>query len=1055
MNYFESSKETLKKKKKNFEEKDDYNELIDRYEVNDIDENSAKTSFFFQRLRKKNYLPFIFYIFLLTIILFLGLFCFTIFKFLLTDLNYISYNNQYEKPSISNYNYTKLEFKNGLEVLLVQTGVNRMASGTITFDVSYLDSRYKFGYLYLFFSIITKNILDNENLNQYLGYHKISQEENSFSISFDILNAGFFKYLETLKSITFLESNDKRFNEDNIKNILSQIIQKIKNPDDISSEEYILKYFIYGFQNLLPKNNNDFLNNIEIDVLKNISESLLKPDKIKIVLSSYFKPSLMKTKFLNYFKNIVNAKNEEQSKALNNSTKFYEDKYFSKQKIIYFKIEDRRENYIKINYYIDKNKNESYEEFYEKQGYFNYLKYILDESNEGSLIHILTNNSNYTIKYISSKFKIILKDKIEYSIKIYLAPSSYKYLGDIIFLTYQYMNKLIKHINKSTSDDERLKELKTIINQNFTFKEDDTYDIITFIKDLGVNLCDKKNKKLFLKNKWMPSFNYEDIKNNKYFSQLIPENSVIILALSGNNIEKLVNNNSKFKFNISQFINSTIEFYNINFSYFNFNVDFKKYFNESETTIPFNKNNYISKYEKQIDKDEKDINNFDHHSISIKNTSINNFTFIKDTSFGLPKVHISLNLLHPFLRPGNQSNFRDCFFIESVLYIAFIDREIKFKLRDAIRAGNKINVGLNQNHMFIEVFAFSDVAEKILKKIKEIMMDKNSFEEIHNNINKFELYRNYAFENYLVAASIKSKANYLFYSGLNEEIYNKRYDLQLNDIEKCHKDTKDKDINKLMTNFLIDGQIYGYYDKNQAQIIANLFNDRINDETDFSSVLDIAGLSNKNLNSSVFRKWIRKNNLEDIKSIKKKIKIIDNKTKNRFIYIYWDNYNLTNRAKSFIFKEITNRHLKPNREYNFNLDFFNYNNIYLVFNLNYNNSESSHENNNENNTQSLIQKLKEIIEKTFNNKNTTDYYKYKLDSIGDRLYYLIKNMIEMQYLKAGDMVSSAVSHLYSELYDANNFKMFEEESKKLKENNYSLILNFISTISNQSYIDIY
>ena len=1050
MNYFESSKETLKKKKKNFEEKDDYNDLIDRYEVNDIDEKTAQTSFFFQRLRKKNYLPFIFYIFLLTILLFLGLFFFTIFKFLNADLNYISYDNQYEKPSISNYNYTKLEFKNGLEVLLVQTGENRMAAGTITFDASYLDSRYKFGYIYLFFSIITMNILDNENLYQYVGNYKISQEENSFSFYFEILNAGFFKYLETLKSITFLENNDKRFNEDKVKNITAQTIQKIKNPGNINIEDYILKYFIYGFQNLLPKNNNNFLNNIEIDEIKNISESLLKPDKIKIVLSSHFKPSLMKKKFLNYFKNIANAKKEEQSKALNNSTKFYEDKYFSKQKIIYFKVDNGKENYIKINYYIDKNKNESYEEFYEKQGYFNYLKYILDESSEGSLIHLLTNNSDYTIKYLSSQFKIILKDKIEFSIKIHLTPSCYKYLGDIIFLTYQYMNKLIKHINKSTSDDERLKELKTIINQNFTFIEDDTHDIMSFIKNLGENLCDKKNKKLFLKIKWMPSFDYEDIKNYKYFSQLIPENSVIILALSDNNKEIFVNNNSKFKFNISQFINSTIEFYNINFRYFNFDVDFKKYFNENETTIPFNKNNYISIYEKQIDKDEKDIKDFDHHSISIKNTSINNFTFIRDTSFGLPRVHISLNLLHPFLRPSNQSYFRDCLFIESVLYIAFIDREIKFKLADAIRAGNKIKVELNQNHMFIEVFVFSDVAEKIIRKIKEIMMDKNSFEEIHNNINKFELYKHYAYENYLLAHSIKGKVNYLFYSGLNEEIYNKRFDLQLNDIEKCHKDTKNKDINKLMTNFLIDGQIYGYYDKNQAEIIANLFNDRIIDESDFSSVLDIAGLSNKNLNSNVFRKWIRKINLED-KSSNITIKITNNTTKNRYIYIYWDNYNLTNRAKSFIFKKITNRYIQHSNEYKFNLDFFYYNNIYMVFNLNYKNSENFPKYN----TTEIIKQLIEIIEKTLNNTNIKKYYETDIDSIGSRLYYLIKNMIEIQYIKAGNMISSAINHLFSELYDANNFRIFKEESKELKENNYNLILNFISNISYKYYIDIY
>ena len=144
MNYFESSKETLKKKEKNFQEKDYYNDLIDRYEVNDIDENSTQSSFFFRRLRKQNYLPFIFYIFLLTILLFLGLFFLTIFYYLSINPNYISYDDYYEKPSLSIYNYTKLEFKNGLEVLLVQTGQNEMAAGTITFDTSHLDSRYKF-----------------------------------------------------------------------------------------------------------------------------------------------------------------------------------------------------------------------------------------------------------------------------------------------------------------------------------------------------------------------------------------------------------------------------------------------------------------------------------------------------------------------------------------------------------------------------------------------------------------------------------------------------------------------------------------------------------------------------------------------------------------------------------------------------------------------------------------------------------------------------------------------------------------------------------------------
>ena len=1046
MKYFESSKETLKKKEKEFEEKDYYNDLIDRYEVNDVDENSAKTSFFVRRLRYQNYLPFIFYIFVLTILLFLGLFGLTIFNYLNANSNYISYDDYCEKPSLSIYNYTKLEFKNGLEVLLIQTGKNEMAAGTITFDTSYIDSRYKFGPLYLSLYSITKNILNNENLSQYLGNSAISEEENSFSISFNILNAGFFQYLKTFKNITFLENDDKRFNETNFKTNIDEVNQKIKNQNYFSIEKYILKYFIYGVENILPKYKNDFLTNIKIDEIKNISESLLKPDKIKIVLASHFKLSLMKKKFLNYFKEITNTEKEEDKNALNNSPNIYEVKNCSKQKIIYFEIDDKMENYIRINYYIEKNKNESYDEFYENQGYFNYIKYILDENNKGSLIDILTNNVDYTIKYLSSKFKIISKYKIVFSIKIYLAPSSYEYLGDIIFLTYKYMNNLIKHISKSISDDERLKELKTIINQNFTFKEDITSDRINFTKNIGENLCYKKNKKFFLKDMWMPSYKYEDIKNYIYFSQLIPENSVIIIALSDNNKHRYDNNKGKFKFDFAQFNNSSLQFYNINFSYFNFNVDFKKYFNEDET-IPFYKNNYISEYQKQINIDEKDKNDFDYHKISIENTSIINFTFIRDIRFKLPKVLISLNLLHPFQRPGIQAECKDYIYFECMLYLAYIDREIKLKLSDAIRAGNRIKIGFMEDHMFVEIFAFSDIAEKMVTKIKEIMMDKNAFAEIHNkDINKFELYKNYVYEKFLAEPPTNKKANYYFYFALNEEIY-KTFDLKLrNNGSICYNIFKD--INKLMTNFLIDGQIYGYYEQNQAQNIANLFNNKENDETHFSLVLDKAGLINENLSSSTFRQWMRKENL-NIKSIKKKIKINDKTKNNRFIYIYWDNYTIINRVKSNIFEKIINTHMQPSEEYKVDLRIVYYNRkIYLAFNLYFNNSKNNHEKD----TVSIIQELRNKINDTI--YNSKKYYEKDIDSIGNRIYYLINNMIELQYLRTRDMVSSAISLLYSEMYNADNYKALEKESHNLKEFEYNNFLNIYKIISDQYYIDI-
>jgi hypothetical protein len=327
------------------------------------------------------------------------------------------------------------------------------------------------------------------------------------------------------------------------------------------------------------------------------------------------------------------------------------------------------------------------------------------------------------------------------------------------------------------------------------------------------------------------------------------------------------------------------------------------------------------------------------------------------------------------------------------------------------------------------------------------MMDKNSFEEIHRDINKFNLYKHYAYEKFLAFAPISKKARFLFYFGLNENIYNKTYDFHLEDIEKCYDVFKE--INKLMTNFLIDGQIYGYYEEDQARIMANLFNDTGNDETIFLSVLDKAGLSKENLSSSTYRQWIRKKKtLEEVKSIKKQIKTYINNDKrknnsenNRFIYIYWDNYTLINRVISFIFKEIVNRRIKPSKEYKLSLDVIFHNNIYLILKLSFNNSENNHK---IINTESLMQELITKINETI--QNSTKYYEKEIDSIGNRLYYLIKNMIEMQYLRTRDMTSSAISHLYSDFYTADNYKTLEKNSQDLKESEYKYFLNLLSKI---------
>ena len=1043
MNSLESSKETLKKKEKDFDEEDEYNKLIGRYEVNNGENDSQKTSIFVRRQRKQIRLPFIFYIFIFTILLFFGFFGFLIYQYLDNSLNYIYDDKPFEKSILSNYNYTNLTFENGLEILLVQTGENELAGGTITFDYKNLDCPNKFWELKLAMnSIISNNISRSESLSEYLGKFKTFEEENSFSISFYILNEGFFEYLKILKNITFIEDKDERFSENNfekVKNIIKNQIIKINKWEN---ENYILKYFIFGSQKVLPKDNKIFLNDETNDSIKEISKSLLKPNKIKIVLASRFKPSLMKKKFLKYFKNIINSKKEMQNNTLYNSSNINKNEStFSKQKIIYLKKEEYEGNYIKINYYIDKNEKETFEEFYENQGYFNYLKYILDETNEDSLFNLLANNPNYTIKNLTTNFKIILKNKIEFSLTINLAPSSHKYLEDIIFLAYQYMNKFIKHINIMNSKDERLKELETIINQNFTFQEDGTDNALYFTKILSKNLYDKKNKKFFLNRRWIPSLNIEDVKY--YFSQLIPEKSIIILAVNENSKSNFVGNNRKF--NLTKFKNYNIEFFNISFSYCDFDTDFKKYFNENETTIHFHNNTYISKYMKVIDRDEKDKNNVE---INIKKTNLSEFNFYRDTRFRLPKVYISFTLFHPYMRPYNESEHKDCIYFESILYQAFIKREIELKLSDAIRAGNSITVGFKQNQIYIGIFAFSDVAEKIAEEIRNIMKDNNSFKKIHDfdDINKFEFYMRYSFEEILKIndTSLDTKFNYYFYYALNEKIY-KTYEFplkELKDFKKC-KETFNS-INELITYFYIDCHIYGFYEESQAKKIANLFNEFERSEENFKNVLEKAGLTKENLNSSTFKQWMMNISLYDEKTIKK-VLILNDKINitNRYIYIFWSDYTIINRVKSNIFRKI----LKNSELYksNIKLDLIYYNNIYLVL------QDTSKNNSNDN--QSEINKLNETIYNAYIAKQ--DYYEKKLDSIGHRLYYLITSMIRIQYLRTKDMISTARTHLNSEFYTFENHADLKKEAPDLKELKYEYFIKYYIDILPKSYIDIH
>ena len=315
------------------------------------------------------------------------------------------------------------------------------------------------------------------------------------------------------------------------------------------------------------------------------------------------------------------------------------------------------------------------------------------------------------------------------------------------------MNSIIKNAtgaNKIQMD--RYMDLKTIFYQDMKYL-DKTFETIDLAKNNARAFFLYKYKiKYYFYPRVIPmdeNDTQDSIENEsfKYFKQIKPENSVVVLGLRENDGMKFTcNNNSLFPLNCSYFkdynksrYTKYYEVYYINKN-FTFNSSIFDNISSSNINIKYQNNSYISKHNKSfidIKEEESDI-------IELKNISLfNKFYFKKNTKFKLPRVYISLNLFHPYLSPmfedKNRSNF---IYFKIIDMIAAIKRKINEELADAIRAGNTIEFGQNEDFLFINVFCYEDVAFKIMKKIKKIIYDTN-WELTDFISNKVLISRNY------------------------------------------------------------------------------------------------------------------------------------------------------------------------------------------------------------------------------------------------------------------------------------------------------------------------
>lgn len=984
---------------------------------------------------KNKKFPIIAFVLIFALLILIGMILTLIIEYIKKEKNYKTKNEPFIKPSISNHNYTTLNFDNGLELLLIKVDEDDKAGGAIVFDTGYLDINYEPGFLTLAFSSLIDNDIQNpEKLEDYLGTCTYSIEEHYSYFYFNILNEGFFPYLEIFSRLTYLNENDSRYNE--ITNKSQKL--KINNNNLNKKENHLLQFLIYGYSNeakddICPECSNFEINEEtkeikEKEKIKEIMRSLLNPSKMKIVLNSHYKMSLMKKKFLKYFKNIVNKNDkykEEEAK--------YNLNPFSTNKMIYMNITDNDINFIKINYFIDP-KEKDYETFTINSGYFNYIKYILDENNPGSLYYILTHSENFNIYSLSCEYEAILKSKIKFSIIIKLNYYSYKHLEQIILIVYEYMNKLIEYVEslkESELEDkkERRFELYKIMSKSFNFAED-MHDITSNNNKKGINLFCKKDKRYFLRDNWLPeSFDISKLK--KYTSQFTKNNSVLLLGINNSTYEKYKKDFISNYSSLSQLFNNSFFKDKYNTAYKIENLD--KIFEKNLTYL--NNDTYITNYENKFisiynDSSELEYNPDDKYnylnltSDKISNNSLREFYFKRDTSFHIPKVYMTLYFYHPFMRSQKLAEQR---FFEVMLYMAYLKREIYFNLADAIRAGNSIVMNFNQNLIYISIFAYSDKIYNISKIIKNIAMNKTMFIESSIFEPNFYIYKDIvledllnferlnfntkikmAFYERLFNNSLGETGVYNFYNFSRENYLNKN----LSDIFQIYDDMD------FITSFVMKGHIYGYLTFNEAKIIYDLFNENniIDYENNFDKSLDKVGIKYYNISLENFSNWmISKNNLESDKNDfvvcpeGQKIKM--------YRFIHWSKFDLTNKVTSSIFNILLTDVINNNNDKLIESIIFSQGEIYLQLEfIDYNDSFD--------NKIEFTEYIKKII---MDNKKK---YSKKVDVVGNRLYYIIRNIVMDLNSKHEDMTNSAILRLDSNTHNLVNYKTIEKIKNK-------------------------
>ena len=241
------------------------------------------------------------------------------------------------------------------------------------------------------------------------------------------------------------------------------------------------------------------------------------------------------------------------------------------------------------------------------------------------------------------------------------------------------MHKIVGEAIGKNLQIDRYEEVRDLcfVNENIAEK---TFDTIELAEANGENLIVTKYAPKYyfyyycsLGETTNNKANIERVQNETepYFSQLKPENSVIIIALRDKDKNQLsCNGDSPFHLNCSKFINEDMKkttYYNVSYINDIFHPsDFIKDLDvNNSANITFQKNSFITYHNKPI----PDVIQANESIKPLTNGTdkLNKFYFKENNNFRIPKIFISLSLFHPYLRPMiNDKNEKRCYYFKII-----------------------------------------------------------------------------------------------------------------------------------------------------------------------------------------------------------------------------------------------------------------------------------------------------------------------------------------------------------------------------------------------------